>query len=519
VAGNRQERPVAEPSYSVGPHPEATQPRDEDDGFKIEEIFGIEAFKQKSVGIDIGSSTSHLIFSELTLRREAASSQFRVTDRQVLYESPILLTPYVSGTLIDTDALRSFVEETYFAAQVAPEDVDTGAIIITGEALKKENSQPIVEMFAAEVGKFICAAAGHNHEGLLAAYGSGAVGVTLENRSRLLNVDMGGGTAKFAFIDNGNVVETMAVSVGARLIAYDQNGIVTRVEDPARIILGDDASQLVVGKPVTDELKLKLAERQVEVIFDLILARPHSTLTDALMVTPAFSGYEGLSSIDHVSFSGGVSEYVYGRDAVAYGDLGPLLGQGVRNRFEELPGDLLTTLPSGIRATVIGAGEYTIQASGNTSYLSNEDLLPVHALKVIKTPEVAPDGLPAAVSQALHKFDLEAYTGGLALSIALDETLTYPYLRAVAEGITAVLNDAAGYGGALFLLVDRDVAKSIGAILKEELDVPNDIIAIDGIDLGDLDYIDIGKPMGATEVLPVTVKSLIFPSRVDAQPA
>jgi ethanolamine utilization protein EutA len=482
----------------------------------VEELFGIEAFKQKSVGIDIGSSTSHLIFSELTLRREAASSQFRVTERRVLYESPILLTPYVSGTLIDTDALKSFVEETYSAAGMEPQDVDTGAIIITGEALKKENSQPIVEMFAAEVGKFICAAAGHNHEGLLAAYGSGAVGVTLDSRTRLLNVDMGGGTAKLAFIDNGTVVETMAVSVGARLVAYDENGIITRVEEPARVILGDEGGELEVGKPLTDEIKQKLADRQVEVLVDLILNRPRSELTDALLVTPPFSSYAGLSSVDHVSFSGGVSEYVYGRDAVAYGDLGPLLGKGVREAFERVPEANLAYLPSGIRATVIGAGEYTIQASGNTSFLANAALLPVYALKVIKTPKVAPEELPEAVAQALQKFDLDGYASGLALSISLDELLIYPYLRRIAEGIVKVLQTAAGYDGPLFLLVDKDVAKSIGTILMEELGLKNEIIAIDGIDLGDLAYIEIGWPMGSTAVLPVTVKSLIFPNRIEA---
>jgi ethanolamine utilization protein EutA len=487
-------------------------------GVKIEDVFGVEAFKQKSVGIDIGSSTSHLIFSELILRREGFSSKFRVTERRVLYESPILLTPYTSGTLIDAEALEKFVVDTYASAGVTPDEVDAGAILITGEALKKENAQPIVELFSKQVGKFICAAAGHHHESLLAAYGSGAVGFSTEHGWRILNVDMGGGTTKLALIAGGEVLETAAVSVGARLVAFDKEGIITRIEDPARVILGDDGANLQIGQKISEETKQKLTERMLDSLFELVRAENPSALTEALMVTDHLGRHTGLKDIDRVVFSGGVSEYVYTRDEVAYGDLGPLLGQGVRKRLEasnEL--GIVLSSPSGIRATVIGAGEYTIQASGVTSFISDREILPVYALKVVKTEHVPPDELPAAVTRALRKFDLTAYDEGLALSISLDETLVYPYLRKIAESIDAVVHTTPHPLSCLFLLIDRDVAKSIGSILKEELGVTYPIIALDSVELGDLDYIDIGKPLGVSDVLPVTVKSLVFPTRVDVQ--
>jgi len=483
---------------------------------KTEDLFGLEAFKQKSVGIDIGSSTSHLIFSELTLRREGFSSQFKVTEREVLYQSPILLTPYVSGTLIDASALQEFIETTYRDAGLEPDDVDSGAIIITGEALKKENAQPIVEMFSREVGKFICAAAGHNHEALLAAYGSGAVGLSLANGWKLLNVDMGGGTTKFALIDHGEVLETSAISVGARLIAFDADSVLTRIEDPSRVILGPDADVGQVGGKVDEATKEALAERMVDALLDVILAQPPSDLTRALMITEPLSGHTGIEGIDRIAFSGGVSEYVYGRDNFAYGDLGPLLGQKIRARLATLGlAGIVANSPSGIRATVIGAGEYTIQASGNTSFLSNRDLLPVYALQVVKTEKSPPDQLDDAIRRALRKFDLTSYTDGLALALSLDEALNYRYLRGVADSIQRLLSSSAEPAKALFLMIDKDVAKAVGTILKEELGLPQDVIAIDGIDVGDLDYVDIGRPMGATEVLPVTVKSLIFPHRLE----
>ena len=484
---------------------------------ETEDLFGLEAFKQKSVGIDIGSSTSHLIFSELVLRREGFSSAFKVTERTVLFQSRILLTPYTSGTLIDAQALQEFIDETYRLADVKPEDVDSGAIVITGEALKKENAQPIVEMFSQQVGKFICATAGPNHEALLAAYGSGAVGLSKDNDWRLLNIDMGGGTTKLALIDNGEVLETAAINIGARLVAFDETGTITRVEDAARTILGADGDQLQVGAKITDDIKQRLADQMIERLFDLILDRPASALTQSLLITDPLSSYHGIPSVDRIVFSGGVSEYVYARADVAYGDLGPLLGKGVRGQIDALGSDkVLANSPSGIRATVIGAGEYTIQASGNTSHLSNPEVLPVYALKAVKAERTDAEHLDKAVLRALGKFDLDSYSDGMALGITLDDNLNYPYLRRVAESIASVLSTADESVRTLFLVIDKDVAKTLGSILKEELAVSQEIIALDGIDLGDLDYIDIGRPMGKTEVLPVTVKSLIFPTRVDS---
>ncbi|MCH7483341.1 MAG: ethanolamine ammonia-lyase reactivating factor EutA, partial [Chloroflexi bacterium] len=114
------------------------------EGDDVEEIEGIEKFTLYSVGIDIGSSTTHTIFSRLILRREGAglSSKFVVTSREILYRSPILLTPYIGGTLIDVEKVTAFINKSYEDAGYTPEDIDTGAVVITGEALKKENAQP-----------------------------------------------------------------------------------------------------------------------------------------------------------------------------------------------------------------------------------------------------------------------------------------------------------------------------------------------------------------------------------------
>ncbi|MET0691351.1 MAG: ethanolamine ammonia-lyase reactivating factor EutA, partial [Candidatus Binatia bacterium] len=213
---------------------------DEDGGMEMDEehpMWRSERITLTSVGIDVGSSTSHLIFSRLTLRRQgiALSSRFVVVNREIIHESPILLTPYLDKTTIDTAKLGDFIEQAYRNAGVTPSDIDTGALIVTGEATKKKNAEAISALFSAQAGKFVCATAGHNLEAILASYGSGAVHMTYHEGGdfTVMNVDVGGGTSKIAIVRGGRVIDTCAVEVGARLVAMDEDGKINRLEDTA----------------------------------------------------------------------------------------------------------------------------------------------------------------------------------------------------------------------------------------------------------------------------------------------
>jgi ethanolamine utilization protein EutA len=467
-----------------------------------EDVEGLEKFSLRSVGIDIGSSTSHLVFSHLTLRREGAalSARFAVTERSVTYRSPILLTPYASGTLIDLERLAEFFHAAYREAGLTPDEVDTGAVVITGEALKKENAQPIAELFATESGKFICASAGPNHEALLAAHGSGAVAVSAHERLDVLNVDIGGGTSKISLIRQGVVEQTVAVEIGARLLAFDDADRLVRIEQPARVLLGEP---LELGERFDPSRRERFAGLMADVLLEVVRAEELSPLARQLLLTEPLHLPHGLAGIGAVVFSGGVSEYIYQHDAVAYGDCGPLLAGAIRAHLPDLPA--LREPAEGIRATVIGAGEYTVQVSGNTSYISDAAVLPVHGLKVVRATD------PTALQRALAKFDLDRFTEGLALAVAHDDQPTYPSVRGLAESIAGLVADAEA-DIPLFLVLDADIAISLGGILADELGLARPIIAIDGIDVGDLDYIDIGRPMGASQSVPVTVKSLLFPT-------
>src|SRR6202521_5460553 len=180
-----------------------------------------ETVELTTVGIDIGSSTSHLLFAKVVLQRQTQglSSRFVVIDRQIVWRSPIMLTPFLPDGMIDANAIGRFIQDAYREAGLARSEVDSGAVILTGEAIKRRNAKAIDELFAAEAGKFVCATAGHKLESTLAAHGAGAVKLSKERGECILHVDIGGGTTKLALIDKGVLVGVAAFAVGGRLIA------------------------------------------------------------------------------------------------------------------------------------------------------------------------------------------------------------------------------------------------------------------------------------------------------------
>jgi ethanolamine utilization protein EutA len=478
---------------------------------KAVEMEGLETITLTSVGIDIGSSTTHLLFSRLTLKREAAaySTRYSVAERRILWRSPILLTPYISPTEIDFAAVQAFIERGYAEAGLTPADIDSGAVVITGEAMKKENAQPIVEYVAEQSGSFVCASAGPHHEALLAAHGSGAVDLSRTKRSTILNIDIGGGTTKLSLIRSGQVERTAAINIGARLVAFDGDGRITRLEDAGAAFGKAAALDLALGETLAPGDRETLARLMADTLLSTILpGAASSRLARELAITPPLNAR--LDTIDYIVFSGGVSEYVHGRGDGDHGDLGPLLGAALRAFVASQPAGSVLEPAQGIRATVIGAGEYSVQVSGMTGYAYGDAPLPLFGLKVVHAPFDPGTPFADSLKAALQRFDLDAFEPGLMISTTIEDDIDYAALRAIADGIAACVDGQPDV--ALIVNVEQDVAQSLGRILREELKLPNPLVAIDGIVVGDLDYVDIGRPIGAAGVFPVTVKSLLFAS-------
>jgi ethanolamine utilization protein EutA len=200
-------------------------------------------------------------------------------------------------------------------------------------------------------------------------------------------------------------------------------------------------SSLQVGSPVSEEEKEAMAHLMAGILLEVVRGKDLSKLATDLLVTTPLNNYRGATEVDLIVFSGGVSEYIYQRDASSHGDLGPQLGREVRERlFGVFRSDAIREPAEGIRATVIGACEYTVQASGTTSHLSAAAALPVYNLQVVRPTPTEGEGLEKAILKALTKFDLTGFGRGLALALSMDGELNYRTLRRVAESICAVVD-------------------------------------------------------------------------------
>jgi ethanolamine utilization protein EutA len=469
-----------------------------------------------SVGMDIGSSGTQLIFSRIHLRRlgEDLSSRYCVVSRETLFQSPVELTPYRDQERIDDERLAGIIDEAYAKAGLHPDQIDSGVVILTGEALRRQNAEAIAALLAEEGGEFVCAAAGHHLEAMLAAYGSGAARVSHDEHKRILNVDIGGGTTKLAVVDEGRIVAMAAVHIGGRLQVVDGEGRIIRLDPAGRHLAQEAGYSWKPGDRAGREDMARVAEWMADALVAAIHKRPLPHAIEHLYLTDPI---ENLGPLDGVMFSGGVGEYVYGRESRDFGDMGKLLGTAIARRLAQgaLPWPLL---PAGecIRATAVGASEYSVQLSGNTIYISNPgELLPRKNLQVLQPAyECGEDIVPAELARAIRghfsDFDLEEGAGEVALALRWRGAPSYPRIAAFAHGIAQGMQKTIAGGKPLYVVLDGDIAQTLGAILREEMKLANEILVIDGVTLWDLDYIDLGRIRLPSYTVPVTIKSLVF---------
>jgi ethanolamine utilization protein EutA len=458
-----------------------------------------------SVGIDIGSSTSHLMLSELRIGYPSPHQRRpQVLERQVIARSGIVLTPFSADWNIQPEPLRELVDSTFREAGLSREQIDTGAVIITGEAARRDNAAKIAHLFADEAGRFVCATAGPTLETIMAAHGSGAVLRSQEEDLSLLNIDLGGGTTKVSIIEGGRIKEAAAINIGSRLVAYDGSGIVTRLEKGGRRFIEDLGCELRIGEEIDGELRARIAQRMAEVLFD-VLTGGKAPWRD-FYVTSALGE---LPALDGVLFSGGVSEYIYGRETRLFGDLGPYLGRAVKAEAEKHGFDIIDS-SEGIRATVIGASQYTVQLSGETIFVPENARLPIRNLRVFvaRVDWEAPVGERAreAIKQTLNSRDPEVCDAPFALLFTSPPFVGYGAAQELAKGIDRALAELAPAERPQALVFEQNVGRVVGAILSPQWSVP----CVDEITLSELDFIDIGQVVEGEGFAPVVIKSLAF---------
>jgi ethanolamine utilization protein EutA (predicted chaperonin) len=472
-----------------------------------------------SVGMDIGSSGTQVIFSRLNLRRlaEDLTSRYFVVSRETLYQSPVSLTPYQSEERIDEAGLAGIIDRAYEDAGLHPDNIDAGVVILTGEALRRENAEAIAGVLAEQGGEFVCATAGHHMEAMLAAYGSGAAAASHDGERRILNVDIGGGTTKLALVERGRVTATAAIHIGGRLQVVDADGRIVRLDPAGRQHAADAGFDWHHGDTVSPADMARVAESMADALVAALVRRPGPAAVERLYLTEPLP--DARDGIDGVMFSGGVAEYVYGRETRDFGDLGRLLGQAMRRRLDSgaLPWPLL---PPGecIRATALGASEYSVQLSGNTIYISDHAaLLPRRNLQVVQPPfafgaAIDEHALAQAIRAHFTAFDLVEGETEVALAFRWQGPPLYERVSAFARGLALGLSATIAKGRPLFVVLDGDIAQTLGHILRDEMRVASETLVIDGVVLWDFDYIDLGRIRLPSNTVPVTVKSLVFKS-------
>lgn len=432
-----------------------------------------------SVGLDVGTTSTQLVVSRLTVENRASSfavPDMDITERNVLYKSPVYFTPLLDERHVDGAGIREIVQAEYQKAGIRREDVDTGAIIITGETSRKENARAVLDALSDYAGDFVVATAGPDLESVLAAKGAGAVELSRTTGKPVLHMDIGGGTSNLALIEDGKILRTGCLNVGGRLIKFRENGEITYVSSVL--------SGIFSGKPGEIATQAELRELAQSLTQTLEMAaglREPTQLMEKLLTEETGRKWNPPAGEVIISFSGGVA------DCMAeelpwnqFGDLGPILGQTIRK--SSLCRGQYALGRETIRATVIGAGSYSTQLSGSTVYSQNVRF-PLKNLPVVEK-------------------NSELYEGSVVLSVPGITSPTYAQVREIARELAQTQPPE------LYICLEADMAKALGQALAARLPPETRILCIDRIRVGENSYLDIGQPVGGA--FPVVVKTLVL---------
>ena len=445
-----------------------------------------------SVGLDVGTTTTQLIVSELAVENKASAfavPEMTIADRQILYKSPVHFTPLLDDAHVDGDGIRDIVTREYAVAGIRRGDVDTGAIIITGETSRKENARTVLAALSDFAGEFVVATAGPDLESILAARGAGAVEYSARTGKTVLHMDIGGGTSNLALIEDGKITRTGCLNVGGRLLKFDKAGTVTYVSPVLTgltdLRVGDRPSNQQVGsvaKTLTEALEMAAGLR---------------TPTERLsaLTTKEIAGPFSPMNAEVISFSGGVADCIEkNHPPGAFGDMGPELGNAIRES-RLCQGEYVLGTET-IRATVIGAGCHSTQLSGSTVFYRSVSF-PMKNLPVV-TVSPADQIVPEQIRQRLSTHDTTPV-----LALPGYPSAGYAQVQALADAIVRSIPE-----GPVYLTVEQDMAKALGQALGLRLEPNRPVLCLDRLHLEEGSYLDVGAPVGPA--LPVVIKTLIL---------
>lgn len=470
-----------------------------------------------SVGIDIGTSTTQLIFSKLIVENMASSfsvPRISIVDKEIIYKSEVYFTPLISNTEIDRDKIKELVELEYKKANICKSDIQTGAVIITGETARKENANDVLHSLSGFAGDFVVATAGPDLESIISGKGAGAHIYSKEHSTSVVNLDIGGGTTNLALFKRGEVCDTGCLDIGGRLIKIDKSTKeIIYISPKIKDIIKNNNLNLDLGTIATVENLKPVIDMMVKLLLESVGIRPKSELFDYIVTNKNIKLDEDIKCI---SFSGGVADYVYYNgeidDYFKYGDIGILLGQAIKNceKFKNLK--IIRSMET-IRATVVGAGSHTTEVSGSTITYTSESFplknLPV--LKLSKEDEMGDSQhISKAIKNKLNWFKLENDLQNIVIAIEGKSNPSFSDIQTYADGLVDGMQEIIDRDLEFIVIVECDMAKVLGQSMYSKLNFKKNLICLDSVKVENGDYIDIGKPIAQGQVLPVVIKTLVF---------
>ena len=473
-----------------------------------------------SVGIDVGTTTTQVIFSNITIENMSSGArvpEFKIVGKEIFYKGKIHFTPLRSNTEIDETALKEIIEREYKNAGINPDDIDSGAVIITGETARKENAQNISKVLSGYAGEFVVATAGPDLEGIIAGKGSGAAKLSYENNDIVANFDIGGGTTNIAVFSQGEPIDTTCLDIGGRLLRFDKSGLVEYISPKLADICKEINVSLEKGKRYSDEVIRKICRYMAEILLEVSGVRPRSRLLE-LTLSPKSTALRLDYKIDRVSFTGGVADYIYNNqaetDLYKFGDIGILLGYEIKAILNEFASKVIMPEET-IMATVVGAGTQTMDISGSTISYSQSAALPLKNIPIIEITEkeerVNEEELEKTIMAKLQWYCLETQKQKVALFLKGERNVSFEKVTSLSKVIAKVWEEFYPHGEEVIVVIENDMAKVLGQSISRKLsNKQREVVCIDGIKVSSGDYIDIGKPIGNGSVLPVVIKTLVF---------
>ncbi|MDR1472806.1 MAG: ethanolamine ammonia-lyase reactivating factor EutA [Synergistaceae bacterium] len=466
-----------------------------------------------SVGIDIGTSTTQVVFANLALDNTSgyfAVPHVKFVGKTVLYKSPIRFTPLKNHLVLDDEAIRRMVLSEYESAGMSPRDIDTGAVIITGESARKENAARLLESLSDLAGEFVVSTAGPDLEAVIAGKGSGAQRISEERGICVVNFDIGGGTTNIAAFDDGETIAKGCLDIGGRLIRIEDGGI-AYVSGSARRMASSIGLALEVGDPASADALRAVCGVMTGLLEQAAGISEATALLDETR-TPGSTPFAAPERIDAICFSGGVADCLAsaGGPPFRYGDVGPILGEliagsGLCRSFKRI------TPEETIRATVVGAGSYTTTVSGST-ISHGGGILPIKNIPALKLEraeqEICFGGCPEYLRERMEWFLRQNDENTMLLAIEGEISPSYSRLKSLASCVYSAMSSALPEGAPLLIALERDMAKALGQLVERMASPGRAVICVDSVHIEPGDYVDLGHPLMGGLVIPVVVKTL-----------